>query len=295
MNIETPIRAWTSAERRRPLIRKGVVRDFLWFGLKEVRSCLFAGSFFVILALSKWLPLGTLSRYDFLLLAALALQALLLWTRLETWEEVRVISLFHLLGFALEVFKTHPSIGSWSYPEPGYSKLFGVPLYAGFMYAAVASYMVQAWRQFDLGLTGYPGHRVALPLAIAIYANFFTHHFIGDWRWLLIAVLVWQFRYCRVHFTPHRRRYWMPMPLAFVLIGFFVWVAENIATFFGAWVYPSQHGGWQLVHWGKISSWSLLVVITFLIVAELQRSRQRRLRASFQPRQHDLRVQAACG
>ncbi|MEZ5484844.1 MAG: DUF817 domain-containing protein [Lysobacteraceae bacterium] len=328
---------------------RSYVRDFIWFGLKEVRSCLFAGGFFAILALSKWLPLGDLPRYDFLLLAALGLQALLLWLKLETWEEVRTISLFHLLGFVLEVFKTHPSIGSWSYPEAGYTKVLGVPLYAGFMYAAVASYMTQAWRQFELGLTGYPKHRVALPLALAIYANFFTHHFIGDWRWLLIAVLLWQFRHCRVHFTPkgwpeplktdataspwpaqHQillsgdapearqsrpasrqggrhwlrhaarltnlrnimasvlsdpghppRRYWMPMPLAFVLIGFFIWIAENIATFFGAWVYPDQHDGWQLVHWGKISSWSLLVVITFLIVAELQRARQRRRRAAF--------------
>ncbi|MCP5479531.1 MAG: DUF817 domain-containing protein [Rhodanobacteraceae bacterium] len=282
--METTIRVWMSTSFRRQLIRKNVVRDFLWFGLKEVRSCLFAGGFFAILALSKWLPLGDLPRYDFLLLAALGLQALLLWLRLETWEEVRVISLFHVLGFALEVFKTHPSIGSWSYPEAGYTKVLGVPLYAGFMYAAVASYMTQAWRQFELGLTGYPKHRVALPLALAIYANFFTHHFIGDWRWLLIAVLLWQFRHCRVHFTPFQRRYWMPMPLAFVLIGFFIWIAENIATFFGAWVYPDQHDGWQLVHWGKISSWSLLVVITFLIVAELQRSRQRRVRETWTPR-----------
>lgn len=325
------------------------LHEFLWFGLKEIRSCLFAGGFFAILALSKWLPLGDLPRYDFLLLAAIGLQALLLWLRLETWEEVRTISLFHLLGFALELFKTHPAIGSWSYPEAAYMKLFGVPLYAGFMYAAVASYMTQAWRQFELGLTGYPKSGVALPLALAIYANFFTHHFIGDWRWLLIAVLLWQFRHCRVHFTPKgwpeplktdatalprrvqemsrlagdaaqarqsrpasrqgerhglrhatgltglrdimasalsdaghpRRRYWMPMPAAFVLIGFFIWIAENIATFFGAWVYPDQHAGWQLVHWGKISSWSLLVVITFLIVAEAQRSRQRRLRERF--------------
>ena len=123
-------------------------RDFLWFGLKETRSCLFAGGFFAILALSKWLPLGDLPRYDFLLLAALGLQALLLWLKLETWEEVRTISLFHLLGFVLEVFKTHPAIGSWSYPEAGYTKVLGVPLYAGFMYAAVASYMTRGAERF---------------------------------------------------------------------------------------------------------------------------------------------------
>ena len=58
--------------------------------------------------------------------------------------------------------------------------------------------------------------------------------------------------------------------LAFALIGFFVWIAENISTFFGAWAYPNQHQGWQIVHAGKISSWALLVVITLIIVADLK-------------------------
>ena len=32
----------------------------------------------------------------------------------------------------------------------------------------------------------------------------------------------------------------MPLVLSFVLIGFFIWIAENIATFFSAWEYPNQ-------------------------------------------------------
>lgn len=46
---------------------------------------------------------------------------------LETRDELKVITLFHLIGLALELFKVH--MGSWSYPEEGYSKIFGVPLY----------------------------------------------------------------------------------------------------------------------------------------------------------------------
>ena len=36
----------------------------------------------------------------------------------------------------------------------------------------------------------------------------------------------------------------MPLLLSFVLIGFFLWLAENISTFFGIWRYPNQwaHG-----------------------------------------------------
>ncbi|MCB1559633.1 MAG: DUF817 family protein, partial [Xanthomonadales bacterium] len=60
----------TAAGVRRVESTRTHIREFVWFGLKETRSCLFAGGFFAILALSKWLPLGDLPRYDFLLLAA---------------------------------------------------------------------------------------------------------------------------------------------------------------------------------------------------------------------------------
>jgi uncharacterized membrane protein YoaT (DUF817 family) len=62
----------------------------------------------------------------------------------------------------------------------------------------------------------------------------------------------------------------MPLVLSFTLIGFFIWVAENIATFFGAWVYPHQARRWAIVGPNKISSWMLLVIISFIIVAALK-------------------------
>ena len=53
---------------------RNAVFEFLLFGLKEARACIFAGSFFGVLILSKTLPLGSLPRYDFILLVALVLQ-----------------------------------------------------------------------------------------------------------------------------------------------------------------------------------------------------------------------------
>ncbi|MCX8047106.1 MAG: DUF817 family protein, partial [Anoxybacillus gonensis] len=47
-------------------------------------------------------------------------------------------------------------------------------------------------------------------------------------------------------------------------------IAENIATFFGAWQYPNQVDTWSIVHLGKVSSWFLLVIVSFLIVATLK-------------------------
>jgi uncharacterized membrane protein YoaT (DUF817 family) len=67
----------------------------------------------------------------------------------------------------------------------------------------------------------------------------------------------------------------MPLVLAFALIGFFIWVAENISTFLGAWRYPNQIGAWALVHIGKWSSWSLLTIMSFIIVVELKHIKAR--------------------
>lgn len=234
--------------------------------LKESAACIFAGAFFIILALSTVLPLGGLPRYDFILIMALLIQAAMVWSGLETWKELKALCLFHLFGLVLEIFKTSAVIGSWAYPEFAYSKVFGVPLYSGFMYAAVASYLQQAWRIFDAKVSDYPPTWLAITLALAIYLNFFTHHFIGDYRWMLIASLLLVFWSTRLHFRVFKSYWILPMPLIFIGVGFAIWIAENIATYFGAWRYPNQQNGWELVHLGKVSSWGLLIVLTFVIV-----------------------------
>jgi uncharacterized membrane protein YoaT (DUF817 family) len=247
-----------------------VLAEFLLFGVKEARACLFAGLFFVaVFAMPREGLLG-IPRYDVLLVIAVSIQALMLWARLETWDEVKAITLFHLIGFALEVFKTSSAIQSWSYPDFAYTKVFGVPLFSGFMYAAVGSYMIQAWRLLDLRIDHHPPYWMAWSVAILIYANFFTHHFIGDYRWYLAALALGLYARSTVIFRPLDRDRRMPLLLAFVLIGFFIWLAENISTFFTIWSYPDQLGAWSVVHVAKWSSWSLLVIMTFTIVANLK-------------------------
>lgn len=256
------------------------LRDFAWeffvFGLKEARACVFAGSFLTLLLISRQLPLGDFPRYDFLFLAAVTLQVVLVATGIETRDELLVLCAFHAVGMGLELFKTSPGVQSWSYPEPAFFKLGTVPLYSGFMYAAVASYMCQAWRIFDLELHRYPSYWMSVPLAVAIYANYFTNHSWYDVRCVLIPLVFLVFGRCTVSFTvlPGKRR-WMPVTLSFVLIGFFIWVAENAATFFGAWVYPHQQDGWQRVSWWIMTSWFLLTIISFILVADLKHFRER--------------------
>ena len=244
--------------------------EFWFFGLKEARACLFAGLFFIAMfAVPRGGWLGV-PRYDLLLVFALAVQAAMLYFRLETWDEMKAITLFHVVGFALEVFKTSGSIQSWAYPDFAYSKLWGVPLFTGFMYAAVGSYIIQAWRLLDLRIKSHPPYWLAALTAAAIYVNFFSHHYIGDYRWYLAAFALGLYVRTTVYFTPYDRTRKMPLLLAFVLIGFFIWLAENISTFAGIWQYPNQIGAWSLVHISKWSSWAMLVMMTFVIVANLK-------------------------
>ncbi|MGX1192470.1 DUF817 domain-containing protein [Metabacillus sp. SLBN-84] len=248
-------------------ISRGIAQLF-HFGWQQALSCLFPVVIFASLALTQVIPLPFLPRYDWLLVICLVMQWLMLRSRLETKDELKVITLFHIIGLALELFKVH--MGSWSYPEEGYSKVFGVPLYSGFMYASVASYLCQAWRRLEVELIKWPSLWAVVPLAAAIYLNFFTHHFWIDVRWWLSGLVILVFWQSWVSYEVNGTRYRMPLALSFVLIGFFIWIAENIATYFGAWKYPNQTEAWSLVHLGKVSSWLLLVIVSFLIVAVLK-------------------------
>ncbi|MBC2773975.1 DUF817 domain-containing protein [Rhizobium sp. AQ_MP] len=249
------------------------VVEFLLFGIKEARACLFAGLFFLSIFVVPRAGLLGIPRYDVLLIIALAIQIWMVWTKLETTDELKAICLFHIVGFALEVFKTSGANPSWSYQDFAYTKVLGVPLFSGFMYAAVGSYIIQAWRLFDLRVRHHPPYWMATLVALAIYLNFFTHHYIGDYRWYLAALAIGLYARTTVIFRPFDRDRQMPMLLAFILIGFFIWVAENISTFFAIWHYPNQLGAWSTVHLGKWSSWTLLVMMTFTIVASLKHIR----------------------
>jgi uncharacterized membrane protein YoaT (DUF817 family) len=278
--IPSPLRALDAhlANHSRPVHARGLRRfalEFLYFGVKEARACLFAGLFFAAVFLVPREGIAGLPRYDVLLGVALGIQAWMIAARLETIDEARAIALFHVVGFALEVFKVSAGIRSWSYPDFGYTKVLGVPLFSGFMYASVGSYVIQAWRLLDVRILHHPPYWMAGLLAAAIYGNFFLHHYIGDFRWYIAACVLGLYARATVVYRPLDRERRMPLLLAFILIGFFIWLAENFGTFFGVWRYPNQLGAWSVVHVGKWSSWSLVVIMTFTIVANLKHIKER--------------------
>lgn len=243
--------------------------EFLAFGLKQAWASLFGAALLaLILASALWYPAdAALARYDALTLAALALQLLLIRSGLETPAEARVILVFHAVGTAMELFKT--GVGSWIYPEDSLLRLGGVPLFTGFMYAAVGSYLARAWRLFGLRYSRHPPLPAVLLLAVAIYVNFFSHHYLPDIRVALFLAVAWMFRATTVHFRVLRRERRMPLLLGFVLIALFIWIAENLGTFAGAWVYPHQRAGWSPVPLTKLGAWFLLMIISYALVAGL--------------------------
>lgn len=243
--------------------------ELFTFGVKQAWACLFGACMLALLVLTfLFYPKDApLPRYDFITIVAITMQALLLIFRLETLEEAKIILAFHLVGTAMELFKTQ--VGSWVYPEPAYLKIVGVPLFSGFMYASVGSYIARVWRIFDFQFDRFPRLRWQCILAFLIYVNFFSHHYLPDIRLGLFAGAAVLYGLSTIHFkadVTHRR---MPLLLGLFLVSMFIWFAENIATYAKAWTYPSQSHGWHMVPWTKLGAWFLLMLISFVLVASI--------------------------
>lgn len=244
--------------------------ELVMFTLKQGWACLFGGLLLTAILLTRqfWPANAPIARYDALFVFAIAVQVIFLWRKLETWEEARVILLFHLTGTAMEWFKVHA--GSWSYPDPGLFKIMDVPLFSGFMYASVGSYMARVIRIFDMRFMPYPPFWITVLLAVAIYVNFFSHHFLPDIRLGLFVATVLIYARTIIWFRISARDWRMPLPIAALLSSIALWVAENIGTATGTWLYSGQRPD-QWVSFAKLGSWYLLLYVAFVTVTLVTR------------------------
>ncbi len=243
------------------------VFEFVTFGIKQAWACLFGALMLAILVVTfLFYPEDVaLPRYDFVTLCAITIQVLLLLLRLETLEEARIIFIFHIVGTVMEVFKTH--VGSWIYPEFSYLNIMGVPMFSGFMYASVGSYIARVWRIFDFQFDRFPALKWQVLLAVLIYINFFTHHYVPDIRWALFIASFGLYGIGVIWFKADEKHRWMPLLLGMFLFSLFIWFAENIGTYARAWSYPNQKKGWHMVSFNKLGAWYLLMIISFVLVA----------------------------
>ena len=153
----------------------------------------------------------------------------------------------------------------------GLLRIGGVPLFSGFMYASVGSYLARISRIFDMRYTSYPPLWTTLLLAAAIYINFFAHHFVVDLRYALFAATALLYLRTVVHYRVFRFRHRMPLLVGFLLVALFIWFAENIGTWSRAWIYPGQADAWTPVSIQKLGAWYLLMIISFVLVTLVHR------------------------
>lgn len=208
-------------------------------------------------------------RYDYLLFYALLIQACLLYLKLESWAEAKVIALFHILAMGMEIFLTHPQIASWQYPQPAVFKILTVPLFAGFMYSAVGSFFARSLRLYQVSFIALPRFSNMLALAVLSYLNFMTKFFVPDIRLLLFVwsgVIFWK---TKLRFQLQHHQIQFPMLPVLLLLAFIIWIAENISTFYKIWLYPSQVDAWHIVGWGKLGSWYLLLLLSLVLVLKI--------------------------
>ncbi len=231
------------------------------------RSLLFPSAVFLLLAISHASHFLGLARYDFLLIGCVGVQLWMLLSRRETLSEAMVITFFHFLGLMMELYKVHK--GSWSYPEHAWSMIYHVPLYSGFMYASIASFLCQLWHAMELRIEQWPRAPWGWIIAAAIYFNFFSLHYILDLRWPLVALVFVCFRRSRIHIHVPLE---FSFPLIWIFFGFgvMIWLGENLATALGAWKYAYQHAAWQAVSIHKIGSWTLMTIVSIIIVVQLK-------------------------
>ena len=266
---------WLAALKRQsekwllPLPFGRLWHELLIFGVLQAWACLFAGILLAAILTTKFAwPVGApIARYDFLLLVALATQGALLALKMERIEEAKVILIFHVVATLMELFKT--AKGSWIYPEPNLIRIAGVPLFSGFMYSAVGSYIARCWHLFDFRFSNYPPAWTTWLLAVLIYVNFFTHHYVVDLRYGLFAFAALIWGRTVIHFTIDEVPRRMPLLLGFFLVSLFIWIAENVSSFSAVWLYPHQLKAWAPVGLGKLGSWFLLMIISFVLVASV--------------------------
>lgn len=251
----------------------------LWnFLIANLRASFFGVFLLSIFLLTEVYTVPLISRYDLIFLAAVGFQICALMFRFEQPREFFVIILFHILATMMELFKTNPAIGSWTYPsaESAIFILATVPLFTGFLYSAIGSYISRAFIFLKLSYERFPAYFHLWILAVLIYLNFFTHHFFYDIRYFLLIYVFVIFFKTKVHFQVYQKRRTMPFLLTVLLTALFVWIAENIGTFTHIWLYPSQIEYWHLVSFNKVGSWFLLLILSFALVSIIYRNKLER-------------------
>ncbi|OHA16348.1 MAG: hypothetical protein A2830_00350 [Candidatus Taylorbacteria bacterium RIFCSPHIGHO2_01_FULL_44_110] len=252
------------------MVVQNFLKETLIFLKKQASSALFGGLMLFFLLISQYIHIPGIYRYDLLFIGALVIQAVLIWTRMERPREILAIVIFHIFAIGMEIYKTSAAIGSWSYPEPSVLAIATVPLFTGFMYSSVGSYIARAWRINNFLFKNLPHKAVLISVAVLIYVNFFTNHFTYDVRWIIFGLLIIIFWKTKFYVTLTHKTYRMHPLISNGLLALFVWLAEQVGTFARVWIYPNQALQWTPVSFQMFTSWYMLLIFSFIIISLLQ-------------------------
>ncbi|WP_370240745.1 DUF817 family protein [Pararhodobacter marinus] len=252
------------------------VEEPAMFVLKHLWAGLFGGVLMVAIFATNavWNDAWTVARYDVLLAIAVVVQGGFILFRLESREEIAALVGFSILGMGMEWYNT--AAGNWTYPEHGVFAIAHVPLFVGAMYSAVGVCVIRMIRIFEMSFTPFPPRWAALGLAALIYVNFFTQHVFIDIRYALFAALAVLFWRTKIWFTPFRgRRWYMPMLLSLFLSALGVWLAENLGTLTGTWLYDGQETH-EWVSLATLGSWALFLYVALMVALAVMPGATRR-------------------
>lgn len=243
------------------------VSEFLIFLKKQARSALFGALVLFALLASKYINFHGVYRYDVLFVFAVVVQLILIVTKSEKPKEILAILIFHVCAMAMEIFKTSPMVGSWTYPEKAFFAIYSVPLFTGFMYSSVGSYIARAWRINNFVFINLPKKIILFLIALAIYVNFFTNYFTYDLRYIIFMVCVVAFWCTKFYVTLTSKTFQIHPLISNAFLASFIFLAEQIGTFARAWVYPNQVDTWKPVSFHMYTSWYMLLIFSFIIIA----------------------------
>ena len=224
IEAEARIGAW--AEQRTIDAR---LYEFIRFGIKQGWACLFG-------ALMLALLIGTHLFYPRAPARPLRLPCPgrtcdpggMLAFRLETWEEAKVIFVFHVVGTIMEVFKTRRAPGSIRSPPCCASAACRCSPASCMPRSAPTSPAAGACSTSASRTIRRYGHRACWRRHLRQLLRAPLRHRHARWPVRLRRTAV---RPCRVHYKIWRVHRRMPLLVGLVLVALFIWLAENIGTF----------------------------------------------------------------
>ena len=226
-----------------------VLYEFIRFGVKQGWACLFGGADAGAARSARTCSIRAAPRSRATTSCSWPpspSRSAMLAFKLETWEEAKVILIFHVVGTIMEIFKTVGRLLDLSRAElPPHRRR-----------AAVLRLHVRRDRLLHrplLAAVRFPLH--ASPAAVGAGAARRSASTSTSSRTTTsstcaraaVRAAALLFGRCWVYFKVWRVHRRMPLLLGFVLVALFIWFAENIGTFTQAWIYPHQRRAGRLV------------------------------------------------